>query len=93
MSATMKEELFSEYFGKCPIVYVSGRTFPVQDHFIGEVHDLIARGQHMQAAESGKIVPPQDTKTTGGSKKPSRKQNLSGIFKTRLNARFYFIFS
>ena len=55
MSATMKEEEFSQYFGKCPKLYVSGRTFPVQQHYLSEAMERVAQGQLMQAVESGKI--------------------------------------
>ncbi|XP_055986573.1 putative ATP-dependent RNA helicase DHX57 [Sorex fumeus] len=34
MSATLDAELFSEYFGSCPIVTIPGRTFPVDQFFL-----------------------------------------------------------
>ena len=34
MSATIDISLFQEYFGNCPIIEVSGRTFPVQGMFL-----------------------------------------------------------
>lgn len=37
MSATLHEELFSSYFGVCPIVRVSGFTYPVQDFYLEDV--------------------------------------------------------
>jgi hypothetical protein len=55
MSATMKEELFSAYFDKCPIVYVSGRMFPVHQHYIAEALEVVAQGQHILAAERGRL--------------------------------------
>lgn len=57
MSATMKEEAFSAYFGNCPIVYVSGRSYPVTLHYLGDVHELVGRGQRQQAVEGGKVLP------------------------------------
>lgn len=54
MSATMQEGLFTAYFDACPLVCVSGRTFPVVEHHLDEVHKLVATGQRMSAAERGK---------------------------------------
>lgn len=34
MSATLHTELFSAYFGGCPIVEVPGRMFPVEDLYL-----------------------------------------------------------
>jgi HrpA-like RNA helicase len=53
MSATLQETLFSDYF-KCPIVYVRGRTFPVELHYLPEVLTLVAAGQNVVANERGK---------------------------------------
>jgi HrpA-like RNA helicase len=55
MSATMKEELFAAYFDKCPIVYVSGRMHPVHQHYIAEALEVVAQGQHILAAERGRV--------------------------------------
>ena len=30
MSATIDTQMFTEYFGNCPIVEIEGRSFPVQ---------------------------------------------------------------
>ena len=30
MSATMNAELFSSYFGGCPVLHIPGRTHPVE---------------------------------------------------------------
>ncbi|KAI8103615.1 hypothetical protein M9435_004950 [Picochlorum sp. BPE23] len=37
MSATLHEDLFSKYFGGCPIIRVPGFTFPVKDYFLEDV--------------------------------------------------------
>lgn len=34
MSATVDAEKISTYFGGCPILYVPGRTFPVDTRFL-----------------------------------------------------------
>jgi len=37
MSATLHEELFSAYFGGCPVIRVPGFTFPVEDFFLEDI--------------------------------------------------------
>lgn len=37
MSATLKAEQFSHYFGQCPVLSVPGRTFPVQVQYLEDV--------------------------------------------------------
>ena len=49
----MQENLFPAYFDQCPIVYVSGRTFPITTHYIEEVHKVVAQGQRLTAIERG----------------------------------------
>ena len=34
MSATLHTELFSRYFGGCPVVHVPGFTHPVEDFYL-----------------------------------------------------------
>jgi HrpA-like RNA helicase len=46
----MQEDLFSSYFS-CPIVYVEGRTFPVQEHYLEEIRALVASAQREVAAQ------------------------------------------
>jgi hypothetical protein len=58
MSATLQEGMFAQYFGGCPVVYVTGRTYKVHDHFIEDIHKLVAQGQRMQYEESS---PHKDT--------------------------------
>jgi ATP-dependent RNA helicase DHX29 len=46
MSATMQSAKLSEYFSRCPILHVGGRSFPVRIHFLDESVNIIreARG-------------------------------------------------
>lgn len=44
MSATLQEELFAKYF-ECPVVYISGRTHPVEIHYLPDINALISRAQ------------------------------------------------
>ena len=37
MSATVREDLFSEYFNKCPVIKVPGRTHPVADYHLEDI--------------------------------------------------------
>lgn len=41
MSATIDTTLFQEYFGNCPIIEVSGRTFPVQGMCLQFSHKIV----------------------------------------------------
>ena len=48
MSATIDTQMFTEYFGNCPIVEIEGRSFPVQGiititcKYISLFHNVIA---------------------------------------------------
>lgn len=53
MSATMQEKLFSDYFS-CPIIYVEGRCFNVQQHYIAEINKIVAVQQKEVALERRK---------------------------------------
>lgn len=37
MSATLNAELFSAYFGKCPMLHIPGRAYPVKEIFLEDV--------------------------------------------------------
>lgn len=37
MSATLKSEVFSQYFGQVPTLDIPGRTFPVQQYFLEDI--------------------------------------------------------
>ncbi|KAJ8719500.1 hypothetical protein PYW08_011675 [Mythimna loreyi] len=40
MSATLNAELFSEYFGKVPVMEIPGRTFPVEQLFLEDIMEI-----------------------------------------------------
>jgi ATP-dependent RNA helicase A len=40
-SATIDTSLFCEYFNNCPIVEVTGRTYPVQDYFLEDIVQML----------------------------------------------------
>lgn len=65
----MREQQFAEYFGNCPVVYVSGRTFPVCEKYLSDVHRIVAAGQALQAAQGGKVVKNDPMGVAGGKKK------------------------
>lgn len=74
MSATMQESKFREYFYNCPIVYVSGRTFPVEVQYIDQIKMLLARtGQQ----SLNKLTPPPKVKP--GKKTDKKSDNDDGI--------------
>lgn len=40
-SATVDSELFSRYFGHCPVITAQGRTYPVTTYFLEDIYDSI----------------------------------------------------
>ncbi|XP_066599251.1 dosage compensation regulator mle isoform X2 [Prorops nasuta] len=50
MSATIDTSLFSDYFNKCPVIEVPGRSFPVQQYFLEDCIQMT------------NFVPPMDSK-------------------------------
>lgn len=50
MSATIDTSMFSKYFNNCPVVEITGRTYPVQQYFLEDCVELT------------KFVPPTDTR-------------------------------
>ena len=44
MSATVREDLFSEYFNKCPVIRVPGRTHPVADYHLEDILAAVGYG-------------------------------------------------
>ncbi len=53
MSATLQESVFQRYFNNCPILYVSGRTYPVDSYYLDDILDLL---------KSPTILPPSSSK-------------------------------
>ncbi len=43
MSATLDESLFSSYFNNCPVINISGRTFPVEIHYQEDVDLIVSK--------------------------------------------------
>lgn len=64
----MQETMFSEYFDRCPIIYVSGRTYPVEHKFLPDALALIKEGQLLQSSQS-------DRKLVHAEKLPSQRGN------------------
>jgi ATP-dependent RNA helicase DHX57 len=72
----MQEGLFSDYFS-CPIIYVEGRCFPVEQHYLPDINKLVAAGQREVATERGK--PDRfDIKMGKGKDGDSSKKNDTG---------------
>ena len=49
MSATVQAELFSSYFGGCPVLTAQGRSYPVTDTFL---EDILATTGHVLPPDS-----------------------------------------
>jgi ATP-dependent RNA helicase DHX36 len=43
MSATLQTDLFSGFFGKCPVLSIPGFTYPVHDYFLEDILALVGR--------------------------------------------------
>nr|KAJ0200965.1 hypothetical protein LSAT_V11C600331780 [Lactuca sativa] len=41
MSARVDSQLFSHYFGDCPVIHAQGRTHPVPTYFLEDIHDSV----------------------------------------------------
>jgi ATP-dependent RNA helicase DHX29 len=41
MSATLDSNLFSSYFGNCPVISAKGRTFPVTTFFLENIYEQL----------------------------------------------------
>ncbi|CAI9300109.1 unnamed protein product [Lactuca saligna] len=40
-SAIVHSQLFSHYFGDCPVIHAQGRTHPVPTYFLEDIHDSV----------------------------------------------------
>ena len=72
MSATMQEELFANYF-RCPVIYVSGRTFPVETHYLPEINTLIAAAQRKSGGSTKVPRPTTESHLSKGHEVLQRK--------------------
>eukprot|EP01039_Chlorochromonas_danica_P010575 gene10575-11716_t len=52
MSASIQEEMFGQYFFNCPVVRVSGRTFPVEVHYIDYIQTILTRKGLLQSSRT-----------------------------------------
>ena len=41
MSATVDADKFAHYFGDCPTLFAPGRTFPVEEHYLEEIYEIL----------------------------------------------------
>ena len=48
MSATLHVDLFSQYFGGCPVVRVPGRTHPVTNLYLEDALSLVGYSEHVR---------------------------------------------
>lgn len=61
MSATLDSQLFANYFGGAPALAAGGRTFPVEQYFLEDAHDLI--GYHLDVESNVAMRPNRDAKS------------------------------
>lgn len=77
MSATIDTNLFTQYFGECPVIQLEGRTFPVQHYFLEDVVQML----HYlpQASDSKKKSRDNDDEGFEVSEESAASQNLNMI--------------
>lgn len=68
MSATLEEDLISSYFN-CPIIFVEGRSFPVEEHFLDDIYKFIASSRPSDVQKIPQASRQQRRATTGGVQK------------------------
>ncbi|XP_070180183.1 putative ATP-dependent RNA helicase DHX57 [Littorina saxatilis] len=87
MSATLNADLFSSYFGYCPVVEIPGRTFPVQPFFL---EDAIEMSRHVMeenspyARSKKKSGGGDDKGGRGGGKKKGTSQSYADAIEESL---------
>ena len=52
MSASLNADLLSKYFDSAPLIHVSGRTFPVEQHFLPDIQRLIGGNFRVPSEDS-----------------------------------------
>lgn len=102
MSATMQEYKFQEYFQHCPVLYVSGRTFPVTQHYLPDIETFIkqnstangASGNNNNNKGNGNAkyvyqnnIIQQQQRAQGGAKGKSNAGKQKGKFQNSIHRR------
>ncbi|XVF68240.1 hypothetical protein PTKIN_Ptkin10aG0189200 [Pterospermum kingtungense] len=75
MSATVDSDLFSRYFGLCPVITAQGRTHPVTTYFLEDIYESI--DYHLASDSPASLRDETSTKNMSGSVNNRRgKKNL-----------------
>ncbi|KAM5163335.1 putative ATP-dependent RNA helicase DHX57 isoform 2-T2 [Mantella aurantiaca] len=84
MSATLNAELFSQYFGGCPIVHIPGHTFPVEQFFL---EDAIAKTRYVleDGSPYHRSARNSSTKESSKQKKGRSYEELMGELEYEIN--------
>ncbi|XP_071961739.1 putative ATP-dependent RNA helicase DHX57 [Antedon mediterranea] len=77
MSATLNAELFSNYFGGCPVIDIPGKTFPVQQYFLEDAIEFTRFVVEENSAYSRPVKRKAQT-TSESAAKELTKGNFSG---------------
>ena len=89
-SATIDPRVFQEFFGGCPVLYVPGRTFPVEVKLLSQVKETEVQGAHCEAAvrkviEIHTLEPPGDILVFVTS--PAETEQCCQLFRERMSMR------
>ena len=74
MSAALDVNVFSDYFGTCPVLHVQGKCFPVEEHFLEDVLRLTNYGHIRDAVERRN---PLEATAAAAAMNQSRKKSQS----------------
>lgn len=83
MSATLDSHLFANYFGGAPALAAGGRTFPVEQYFLEDAHDLI--GYHLDAESNVAMRPNRDARSRRQLEAAAGGRERQGLLKVCLH--------
>ena len=89
MSATLDSHLFANYFGGAPALAAGGRTFPVEQYFLEDAHDLI--GYHLDAESNVAMRPNRDAKSRRQLEAASGGRDRQGLLRVGHTSTLLFL--
>lgn len=82
MSATLDSHLFANYFGGAPALAAGGRTFPVEQYFLEDAHDLI--GYHLDGESNVAMRPNRDARSRRQLEAAAGGRDRQGLLRVSL---------
>lgn len=72
MSAALDVNVFTDYFGTCPVLHVQGKCYPVEEYFLEDVLRLTNYGHIRDAVEKRNLF-----EAVAAASNPNKKKNHS----------------